>query len=149
MNKLTHQHRRFFSIVVAFVLASPPLAQTEPQQVTSLTFQADIYGSLSLETVEYVGELRFRFGSAAPIYWAELIQGTDGMGYAVTTNYPNAFTLNVSPMNSGTPVTLTVTTAEYTTGTVTMPSPSELHAVWEIQESGFHLKLHRRAAPVS
>jgi len=152
MSKFGFRLKRVFSIIAVFVLVSPAAAQTQPQQVSNLSFQADIYGGSSPETIEYWSDLKFYgfggFGTNSLIYRSDLVPGSDGIAYAASAGNPNVFTLNVSSEDSGTPVTLAVTTAEYSAGTVTMPSPNQLNFVWDIQESGLHLKLHRAATLV-
>ncbi|MGA9351151.1 MAG: hypothetical protein WBW48_20425, partial [Anaerolineae bacterium] len=146
MRKFTYRLKQVASIIAILVLGIPVMAQTT-QQVHNLSFQADIFGGSGLETIEYMSDLNFYnwggYGVNAHVYRA-LLQSGDQIAYGVSANDPNVFTLNISSLNSSTPVTLTVTKTEYSAGTVTMPFDSELHFVWEIQESGFHLKLHKR-----
>lgn len=146
MNKSAHWLKLILAIVVAFVIASSVTAQTQPQQVQNLSFQADIFGDSTPENIEYVADLNFYnwggFGTNAHVYRA-FLQGGDQIAYAVSIDNPNAFTFNVSALNSGTPVTLTVTKDEYSTGIITMPSVNQLSYVWEVQELGFHLKLYK------
>ena len=151
MNKSARLFKQIMSIVMAFVLVSPAIAQTQPQAVQNLSFQADIFGSSTPENIEYLSDLNFYswggFGVNAHVYRA-FLQGGDQIAYAVSADNPNAFTLNVSALNSSTPITLTVTKSEYSAGVVTMPSANQLNFVWDIQESGFSLKLHKTATLV-
>lgn len=126
----------------------PAAAQVQLDSVPNLVFQADIYGSTTPENIEYVGDLRFYgwggFGTNAHVFRA-FLQGGDQIAYAVSANDPNAFSLNVSPANGGASVVLTVTKSEYSTGTVSASAPNQLSYIWEIQKSGFHLRLHKLA----
>ncbi len=136
------------TIAITFTLGGSAVAHI--QEPGDLTFQADIYGSATPETIVYHSDLAFHgyggFGTNSLVFHANLTGG-DGIAYAVSASDPYAFTLNVT-IGSGDPVTLTVTNSEYSAGTATMPSPSELHFVWEVEKSGLHLRLHRRATLV-
>lgn len=152
MNKPTFCLKQVILIFVVLIVVSPVTAQIQPQAVQNLAFQADIFGSSTPENIEYLSDLNFYswggFGVNAHVYRA-FLQGGDQIAYAVSADNPNAFTLNVSAFNSSTPVTLTVTKTEYSAGIVTMPSANQLHFVWNIQQSGFYLRLHKTATLVS
>jgi hypothetical protein len=114
----------------------------------NLSFQANIYGSAGLETIEYLSDLKFYswggFGTNAHVYRARLQSSGEEIAYAVSANTPNAFSLNVIPQ-AGTPLTLTVTSSAYQQGLVEAVSSNELHFTWDINQSGLHIKLHRYA----
>ncbi len=151
MNTIANRHATILLVALAAALILIIPASAQPLAVTNLSFQADISGSSSPETLEYLSDLHFYswggFGVNAHIFRARIQSSGDEIAYAVSADTPNAFTLNAT-IDPNTPVTLTITTAEYSAGTVTMPTPSELHFVWEVQESGLHVKLHRKATLV-
>ena len=151
MKNLTRSFKHVAAIIVILMLGSLSTAQAAPQ-ISNLSFQADIFGGSGLETIEYVGDLTFYywggFGTNAHVF-RSFLQGGDQIAYAVSWDNPNAFTFQVSPIGSTTPIILTITKAEYSTGIVTQPSPSELHFVWDVQKSGYHFKLHKKAILVS
>lgn len=152
MNGTMRRLKLVLPLLVIIVLISPAIAYVEPLQVQNLSFQADIFGSSTPENIEYLGDLNFYswggFGVNAHVY-RSLLQGGDQIAYAVSANDPNAFTINVSAVNSSTPMTLTVTKAGYSAGLVTMPATNQLHFVWDVQQSGFNLRLHKTATLVS
>lgn len=145
---------RLLSILVAIsVFASfrlpNQLVRAEPQALPpNLSFQANIYGSAGIETIEYLSDLKFyswgSFGTNAHVYRARLQSSGEEIAYAISANTPNAFSLNVIPQ-AGTPLTLTVTSSAYQQGLVEAVSPNELHFTWDINQSGLHIKLHRYA----
>jgi hypothetical protein len=125
----------------------------EIRDVSNLSFQADIYGGTGLETIEYISDIAFYsyggFGTNAHVVRSNLATG-DGIAYAVSTNDPNSFTLQVSPVGETTPTdTLTITKSQYPTGEVEMVSTNELHFSWEIIQSGYHIILHKNATLVA
>lgn len=142
--------RRYAYTLLVIVFAALNFFYTTPadlQTVNNLSFQSDISGSSNPETLEYLSDLSFHswggFGVNAHVFRARIQSSGDEIAYAVSADTPNAFTLNTN-IDPDTTVTLTVSTAEYSAGTVTMPSESELHFVWDIQELGLHLKLHKK-----
>ena len=153
MNKSLQLFKKILIIcALAFALVSPVSAQVQPLAVQNLSFKADIYGDSTPENIEYVADLNFYnwggYGTNAHVFRA-LLQGGDQIAYGVSTNDPNSFTFNVSAQNSVTPVILTITNAEYSTGIVTMPSTNQLNYVWDVNKSGFHLLLHKIATLIS
>ena len=133
-------------VVVPLMSGSSMMADEEIRQVENLSFQADIYGGTTLETIEYLSDLSFHsfggFGTNAHIYRANLVSG-DQIAYAVSASDSYAFSLRATRLG-GESVSLEITNAEYTAGVVTMPSPSDLRFTWEIEQSGLHMHLHRR-----
>lgn len=140
--------KKVVTVVIIFAFVMPITVISQP--TANLSFQADIYGSTSPETLEYVSDFNFYnwggFGVNSHVFRARLRSG-DQVAYAVSASDPYAFTLQTQ-VGSGEPITLTVTNNEYSSGIVSMPSPSELHFTWEIEESGLHLRIHRYATLV-
>jgi len=87
------------------------------------------------------------YGVNAHVYRSRLAGGEE-VAYGISANDSYAFSLNVTTA-SGSVITLTVTPGEYSSGVVTMPSSSELDSVWNVQQAGLNLRLHRHAVLVS
>jgi hypothetical protein len=122
-----------------------PIETVSAQTVPNLSFQADIYGNTNLESIEYPSTLAFTnwggFGVNAHTYRSRLAGG-DQVAYAISASRPNAFSLDVITQ-AGDPLTLSLASADYPKGSVEAISPNELHFVWDINQLGLHVKLHR------
>lgn len=138
----------FFFTALCFLLSTNQSARSSTQ-TPNLSFQADIYGGAGLEAISYNADLSFQsyggFGTNSHVVSSFLTSG-DQVAYAVSYNNPNSFTLDVSPRGGEVPTaTLVVTKSQYSTGTVTLVNPNELHFSWEIIQEPYHLILHKKA----
>jgi choice-of-anchor C domain-containing protein len=151
--KIIRFHKQFTTLGNLFFLICLLAAMLQPtetagaQTVTNISFQADIYGSTSLERIEYPSTLAFTywggFGTNAHMY-RSLIAGGDQIAFAIDRNIPLAFSMDVTTQ-AGDQLTLSLASADYPNGTVESISSSELHFAWDINQSGLHVRLHRYA----
>jgi hypothetical protein len=149
MAKITYKALALFMVLIFFVTTENSARGTPDFSlpVMNLTFQADIYGDSNLETINYVSDLNFHsgggFGGNAGVFGSSMTSG-DGTWFAVSIDDLNSYTFDINDLG-GNSILLPITRAEYPLGTVSIPSPSMLHFVWEIQKSDLHIKLHKYA----
>lgn len=140
---------RYYSLLVVVLLFTllvplPVTAKSLSVTPSTIAFQADIYGNTTPETISYISDLVIHgyggFGNNALLYHADLNAG-DGIGYAISSDVPNAFMLEILTGSGSS--TLGLTTGQYQLGTVSNPQTNELDFTWDIQQNGFHIVLQR------
>jgi hypothetical protein len=145
---------RILSLIILFffstnIVIANPENNDNSLPVSNLSFQADIYGDSTLETISYIYDLSFHdyggFGINAHIVRSGLRSG-DQIAFAVSRNDINSFVIGVSQVGANVPDTeLVINRDQYPLGTVEMIGGSQLHFVWEVNQSGYHIKLHKNA----
>lgn len=142
------------TVLTTIALLSPSSPSRLPDNVgtqaavPNLAYQANLYGNSAPETIEYLADLNYYswggFGTNAHVFRSRLQSSGEEIAYAVSTDLPNAFAIDVlSP--AGEQVRLSVASAAYSNGTVEAVSSTEIHYVWDISQYGLRVKLHRYA----
>lgn len=138
-------------LLLISLTVGPVYTLPAPQAVTDLSFQADIYGDSTPETIRYVADLAFHnygsFGTNALVVTSGLTGG-DGISYAVSYNKTNVFSFSIAPVGTNTTTTLTISRDAYPAGSVSVELDGSLHFVWDVQHAPYHFKLHKRVSVV-
>ena len=105
---------RILSLIILFffstnIVIANPENNDNSLPVSNLSFQADIYGDSTLETISYIYDLSFHdyggFGINAHIVRSGLRSG-DQIAFAVSRDDINSFVIGVSQVGANVPLSL-------------------------------------------
>jgi len=132
-------------LIISFILTAtnaPAAAQTS---VHDLNFSADVYGDSNLETITYTADLAFHswggYGINAHVFRA-FLTGGDQIALGISQSASEVFSFDVSD-DQGVASTLIVTPQAYSQGLTSNPSDTSLQTTWEVNQSGFQIRLIR------